>query len=178
MVKGKTQRRLREFCVGDAVFVRHYGDGKRWLRGSIIEVHGSKHYIVSVQGRHLQSHVDHIIKSGQKITTDSDSSSADPVELSVPDPEIPDLPSVTSPRVPDSVVPGLPLVTTPADTTPVAAERASSDQSPNAEKGSEKLVLSESAQDKDNSGDAVLSAERRYPARVRNPPNYLKDYER
>ena len=46
-------------------------------------------------------------------------------------------------------------VTTPADTTFVAPEIASSQQSPNAEKGSEKPVLSESAQDKANSGDAV-----------------------
>ena len=57
MEKSKTHRRLREFYVGDSVFVRNYGGGEKWLKGSIIEVHGSRHYIVNIHGRHLRRHV-------------------------------------------------------------------------------------------------------------------------
>ena len=45
-----SQKTLRQFLLGDTVITRNYARGEKWMPGKIIEVVGSRHYIVDVQG--------------------------------------------------------------------------------------------------------------------------------
>ncbi|XP_020909051.1 uncharacterized protein K02A2.6 [Exaiptasia diaphana] len=45
-----SQKSLRKFHVGDSVMTRNYARGDKWMHGIVIEVVGSRHYIVDLQG--------------------------------------------------------------------------------------------------------------------------------
>ena len=48
MVSRTAHRGLRKFNAGDSVLARNFGRGKKWVRGVVTEVLGSRHYIVKV----------------------------------------------------------------------------------------------------------------------------------
>ena len=50
MVSRTAHRGLRKFNAGDSVLARNFGRGKKWVRGVVTEVLGSRHYIVKVAG--------------------------------------------------------------------------------------------------------------------------------
>ena len=55
--------RVRQFSVGESVFVKNHGRGDRWLLGQITEVSGPLSFKVKVQdGRVIRSHQDHLRK--------------------------------------------------------------------------------------------------------------------
>ena len=163
-----SQKSLRKFHVGDSVMARNYARGDKWMHGIVIEVVGSRHYIVDVQGRKWKRHVDQIImynrgKSGnsieQEFTTNvqmpsSTSSGTSPTHMET---NSATLPTTVSPEVQEST---RSLQATPHTTTQTVQQ--TNDAQPNSS-------VQPQAQETDTY--------RRYPTRERNPPSYLQDYK-
>ena len=140
------------------------------MPGKIIEVVGSRHYIVDVQGRRWKRHVDQIIKYNQvqseipterKLTTDvnlpvSTSSVAPPSPIYV------DTSSVTVPSTPETPESSSSQGTTPQNITP---------QDNDVQLHSSKSLPASLAQPQ------VQETVIRYPTRERKPQTYLRDYK-
>jgi len=61
-IVGHTANRgLRPFNAGDTVLARNHGNGEKWMRGVILEVLGSQHYMVEVLGNLWKRHVDQLL---------------------------------------------------------------------------------------------------------------------
>ena len=181
-----SQKTLRKFLLGDTVMARNYARGEKWMPGKIIEVVGSRHYIVDVQGRRWKRHVDQIIKYNQvqgeipterKFTTDVNI----PVSTSPVAPPLPihvDTSSVTVPSTPETPESPSSQGTTSQNvtlqdngTTPQSTPQNVSPPENDVQLDSSKSLLASPAQPQ------VQETVKRYPTRERKPPSYLRDYK-
>ncbi|KXJ07186.1 Uncharacterized protein K02A2.6, partial [Exaiptasia diaphana] len=62
-------RQLRKFQEGEAVMVRNYGNGERWLPGTVSEVLGTRNYMVHTQGQVWKRHVDQLLQRQEEANT-------------------------------------------------------------------------------------------------------------
>ena len=52
--------RKHKFEVGDSVFARNFGTGRKWLAGTVITVKGQSCKVELADGRNIRRHLDHI----------------------------------------------------------------------------------------------------------------------
>ena len=53
--------RIRQFNIGDKVYVQNFGQGQRWLPGQVQEVTGLVSFLIElVDGRSVRRHQDHV----------------------------------------------------------------------------------------------------------------------
>ena len=138
--------RNRNFFIGERVLVRNMRNGPRWLLGTIIERRGPLSYLVQVaNGVVWKRHVDHLRK-----TIDSPQE-----EVTVPE-IIDESPTASSLQEPPAVYSneGGTVVPPPSDSVPVITE------------GSETATLPV----EEPVTDTTPLPPRRYPQRVRRPP--------
>ena len=50
----------RQLEVGDSVFARNFGTGRKWLAGTVITVKGQSCRVELADGRNIRRHLDHI----------------------------------------------------------------------------------------------------------------------
>ena len=88
-MKHDTRVKLRTFHEGEAVFVKNFGSGCRWLRGRIVQTLGSVSFRVQLDdGRLRKCHQDHL--RPRLVEDDTPEMSQLPAEgsLSIPAPDI------------------------------------------------------------------------------------------
>ena len=152
------QRGCRTLMEGDNVQIRNYGMGGKWRSGKIIEVIGSKHYMVDVDGELVKRHIDQIVKSSAKINSENSQTIQSNIQ------EIPTRP--TSIPLPSYInMPSIQSAPNPPPESTAASEETSGQPSP------EPTPTVPQA--------AVPPVEPRYPVRAnRNTvPSKLKDFQ-
>ena len=93
--------KLREFVVGDPVFVKDFPEGKKWITGTVTAVKGPLSYHVTLtDGRVMRRHVDHI--RSRTSTRLDDNLESDLIDI--PTPPTPNA-AVTGPAVPPTAPP-------------------------------------------------------------------------
>lgn len=70
--------RVRQFTIGEQVFVRNHAQGDKWLPGTITETSGPLSFRVHIEnGRTMRCHQDHLRKRGEVDITQTQESSED-----------------------------------------------------------------------------------------------------
>jgi len=54
---------LRSFKEGESVRVHNYGRGDKWLHGTVVDVLGSRNYLVQTGEQFWKRHVDQLLKT-------------------------------------------------------------------------------------------------------------------
>ena len=166
----RSSQRLRSLQVGDQVMIRNYM-GEKWIEGDVIKVLGSRHYIVNAQGREWKRHIDQLIKCSR--SEQSKLSNEFPVVQ-------PTMENTTAYGSSFQDIPTLPVedqsIQRPTETD-VTQTVHISNQEPIPVTRQQVTDLQHEAQ-ATSVPDIPLhtTTERRYPARVRLAPSYLKDY--
>ena len=61
MVSHTAHRDLHTFNASDSVVNQNFGRGRKWVRGVVTKVLGSRHYIVTVAGNLWKRHIDQLL---------------------------------------------------------------------------------------------------------------------
>ena len=64
--QSEIKRRVRSFSMGQAVLVKNYRGGEKWLDGVITDVLGPVTYLVSVNGTRVKRHVNQMLDAKKK----------------------------------------------------------------------------------------------------------------
>ena len=141
--------RRREFFVGQRVMARNLRDGPRWVLGTVVERRGPLSYLVQVAtGVLWRRHIDHLLETADSPQEETAEQNATP-DLGNPV-------SYSPPLTPPGDVPAVvPATESPSTLTETAA--LSDNQ--------------ELAQESSNSSPITTPPPRRYPQRVRKPPD-------
>ena len=200
MVSRTAKRGLRQFNAGDTVLARNYGRGEKWVRRIIIEVLGSRHYMVKVAGGLWKRHVDQLLSHPVEFAPASNSSEFE--HHSVPL-ETPSNMDQSGDIVPDSTIPSTPVpLKSTLDEFPLTGNSEEfSLESPLTgvsrhidDSDTANVTLTSPLPENSDSADVddtllvhpsfssenlvSTNTEKLYPTRAtRRPPIYLKDYE-
>jgi hypothetical protein len=173
MVEKSASRGCRKLYCGDRVQARNFGNGPKWMPGVVVEIRGSRHYLIDVQGKLWKRHIDQLLSS--QIEAEGEISTSNNTSH-VSSRSVPNIVPV-SPNVP--VPPNVPKVPVPPNVpkAPCVPNTSANAGLPSADNGLPKAVVPQNRNNVPPDKTPNAAPEKRYPSReTRREPSYLKDY--